>query len=94
MSNSDLMQLSQDYYRVEKALRFIKDHAAEQPELSKIATHINLSEFHFQRLFSRWTGISPKRFLQYVTKEYAKQLLKGSQSILDTAYDIGLSGGG
>ncbi len=94
MSNSSLKQLSEDYYRVEKALNFIQAHVDRQPDLSEIAAHVYLSEFHFQRLFSRWTGISPKRFLQYVTKEYAKQLLKGSQSILDTAYDIGLSGGG
>jgi len=90
---SDLSQLAQDYDRVEKALTFIQTYADRQPNLSEIAAHVNLSEFHFQRLFSRWTGISPKRFLQYVTKEYAKQLLKESQSILDTAYDIGLSGG-
>lgn len=94
MSNSNLKNLSEDYYRVEKALTFIQTHAGKQPDLSEIAAQVNLSEFHFQRLFSRWTGISPKRFLQYVTKEYAKKLLKGSQSVLDTAYDIGLSGGG
>jgi len=94
MPNSNLKQLSDDYYRVEKALNFIQDHAERQPDLTEIAAQVNLSEFHFQRLFSRWTGISPKRFLQYVTKEYAKQLLQGSQSILDTAYEIGLSGGG
>ena len=94
MLNSKLSQLSQDYYRIEKALKYIQSHADQQPALPEIATRINLSEYHFQRLFSRWTGISPKRFLQYVTKEYAKQLLKGSQSVLDTAYDVGLSSGG
>ena len=87
-------QLSQDYYRIEKSLKYIQDNAGKQPDLSEIADQINLSEFHFQRLFGRWTGISPKRFLQFVTKEYAKQLLRQSQSVLDTAFDIGLSSGG
>jgi len=55
---------------------------------------VNLSEFHFQRLFSRWVGISPKRFLQYLTKEYAKKLLDESRNILDATYDAGLSSPG
>jgi AraC family transcriptional regulator of adaptative response/methylated-DNA-[protein]-cysteine methyltransferase len=89
-----LKQLSQDYYRVEQAIKYIKDNAFQQPKLSDIANSVNLSEYHFQRLFSRWTGISPKRFLQFLTKEYAKQLLDDSRNVLDVAYDAGLSGPG
>ena len=64
------------------------------PSLARIAESVNLSEFHFQRLFSRWVGISPKRFLQYLTKEYAKKLLDESRNILDATYDAGLSSPG
>ena len=87
-----LEQLSQDYDRIEKTIQFLENNFHRQPSLDEIATHANLSEFHFQRLFSRWVGISPKRFLQYLTKEYAKRLLRDSQSVLTTAYDAGLSG--
>ena len=93
MSNTNLDQLSQDYYRIEKAIAYIKTNAVRQPGLADIAASVHLSEYHFQRMFSRWTGISPKRFLQYITKEYAKELLRDSRSVMDTAYDIGLSGG-
>lgn len=89
-----LKQLSQDYYRVEKAIQYIKTNAFRQPKLSDVAANVNLSEYHFQRLFSRWTGISPKRFLQFLTKEYAKQLLDDSKNVLDASYDTGLSGSG
>jgi AraC family transcriptional regulator of adaptative response/methylated-DNA-[protein]-cysteine methyltransferase len=91
---SILQQLSQDYYRVEKAIKFLSENVDRQPQLAEIAACVNLSEFHFQRVFSRWTGISPKRFLQYLTKEYAKQLLEDSRNILDVSYDAGLSGPG
>ena len=87
-----LEQLSQDYDRIEKTIQFLEDNFHRQPSLDEIADHANLSEFHFQRLFSRWVGISPKRFLQYLTKEYAKKLLNNSHSVLTTAYDAGLSG--
>lgn len=92
MSNTKLNNLCHDYYRIEKALAYIETHADRQPDLADVAASVHLSEYHFQRLFSRWTGISPKRFLQYVTKEYAKQLLKGTRSVMDTAYEVGLSG--
>jgi AraC family transcriptional regulator of adaptative response/methylated-DNA-[protein]-cysteine methyltransferase len=93
MSNTNLSQLSQDYYRIEKAIAYIKKNVSRQPGLSEIATSIHLSEYHFQRMFSRWIGISPKRFLQYITKEYAKKMLRDARSVMDTAYEIGLSGG-
>ncbi|MFC1876471.1 bifunctional helix-turn-helix domain-containing protein/methylated-DNA--[protein]-cysteine S-methyltransferase [Thermodesulfobacteriota bacterium] len=93
MPNTTLSQLSQDYYRIEKAIAYIKNNASQQPDLVDISASVHLSEYHFQRMFSRWAGISPKRFLQYITKEYAKKLLRSNRSVMDTAYDIGLSGG-
>jgi AraC family transcriptional regulator of adaptative response/methylated-DNA-[protein]-cysteine methyltransferase len=81
-----------DYKRVEKAIRYIETNFKSQPTLDEIARSIHLSRFHFDRLFKRWAGISPIQFLQFVTLDYTKQKLKESRSILDTAYDAGLSG--
>lgn len=83
---------TQDYQRIETAIRFLETHAVEQPSLDEIAEHIGLSPFHFQRLFKRWAGVSPKRFLQYLTVGSAKRLLQESTSILDASYEVGLSG--
>jgi len=94
MKTSSLSQASDDYDRIEKALKFIEKNFSSQPGLKEIADHIGLSEYHFQRLFSRWVGISPKRFLQFLTKEYAKQLLEGSANLLDVTYEAGLSSPG
>lgn len=91
MADSSLKQLGDDYERVETAIGYIEKNRRAQPTLQQIAQHVGLSEFHFQRLFGRWVGISPKRFLQYLTKEYAKTLLSGSRDVLDAAYDTGLS---
>lgn len=81
-----------DYARVGRAVRFVEEHAAEQPSLEEVAAHVGLSPYHFQRLFRRWAGVSPKRFLQYLTVESAKELLRGSASVLDAALEVGLSG--
>ena len=78
MNTPALSQASDDYERIEKAIKFLETNFSAQPGLKEIADHIGLSEFHFQRLFSRWVGISPKRFLQFLTKEYAKNLLEDS----------------
>lgn len=83
---------TQDYQRIETAIRFLETHAVEQPSLDEVAEHIGLSPFHFQRLFKRWAGVSPKRFLQYLTVGSAKRLLQESTSILDASYEVGLSG--
>lgn len=91
---TDLRQLGQDYVLVERAIDYLDSHAAEQPDLAAVAKAVGLSEFHFQRLFSRWAGISPKRFLQFVTREHARRLLEDSDSILDTTYELGLSSPG
>ncbi len=87
-------QISLDYMTIEKAIHYIEDHHESQPSLLEIAASVNLSEYHFQKLFSRWVGISPKRFLQFLTKEYAKKLLDESRNILDVTYDAGLSSPG
>ncbi len=89
-----LKQLCRDYERVEAAICYLETHALRQPPLAEIAAAAGLSEFHFQRLFSRWVGISPKRFLQYLTKEHAKRMLARSDTVLDSAYEAGLSGAG
>ena len=86
-------QLSEDYTRVEQAIRFLESNAAHQPELGEVASAVGLSEYHFQRLFTRWAGISPKRFLQFLTKEKAKQLLVKT-SLLEATYRSGLSSPG
>lgn len=83
-----------DYDRIEKAIRFIQEHAADQPSLDAVAEHVGLSPCHFQRLFKRWAGVSPKRFLQYLTVERAKELLRASSPVLDAAHEVGLSGPG
>ena len=87
-------QLSDDYARIEQVINYLEKNASAQPSLSDIAGSIHLSEYHFQRLFTRWVGISPKRFLQFITKENAKQLLTKSASILDASYQVGLSSPG
>jgi len=87
-------QQSDDYARIEQVIFYLEQNANCQPRLSEIAEHIHLSEYHFQRLFTRWVGISPKRFLQFITKEHAKQLLARSASIMDAAYNVGLSSPG
>ena len=81
-----------DYRRIEQAIAYLDEHALEQPSLDDVAEHIGLSSYHFQRLFKSWAGVSPKRFLQYLTIENAKNLLRESTSVLDTALDVGLSG--
>jgi AraC family transcriptional regulator, regulatory protein of adaptative response / methylated-DNA-[protein]-cysteine methyltransferase len=87
-------QPARDYAIIEKAIEFIDAHREAHPSLGSIAAAVNLSEFHFQRLFSRWVGISPKRFLQFLTKEHAKTLLRQSGNLLDATYEAGLSGPG
>ena len=83
--------MSTDYQRIAEAIRYLETHFREQPELDELAAHMNLSPFHLQRLFTRWAGISPKRFVQFLTAEHAKQLLDASHSVLDATYETGLS---
>ena len=82
------------YAVVAEAIRFLQAHAGRQPDLEAIAAHVGLSAFHLQRVFSQWAGISPKRFLQYLTKEHARRCLLASRGVLDAALSSGLSGPG
>ena len=82
-----------DYDRIAEAIVFITDHVASQPTLEEIAAHLHLSPFHFQRLFSRWVGVTPKRYLQTLTVERAKQLLAHSRPLLEVSNSVGLSSG-
>lgn len=82
-----------DYDRIAEAISFIASRVNSQPTLDEIAAHVHLSPFHFQRLFSRWAGVTPKRFLQVLTLERAKQLLSESKPLLDVADSLGLSSG-
>lgn len=83
---------ARDYGRVERAIEFLIENRNVQPSLEDVSEKIGLSAFHAQRLFTRWAGVSPKRFLSYLTIEHAKQRLEQSASVLDAAYDVGLSG--
>jgi len=94
MSSTNYTQLAVDYQRIEKAILALEKSFLRQPNLDEIAKSAALSEYHFQRLFSRWVGISPKRFLQFLTKEYAKELLEKSQNLFEVADETGLSGTG
>ncbi len=89
-----MQRLSEDYSRIEKAILFLDANFHRQPPLGEVARSINLSEYHFQRLFKRWAGITPKRFLQFLTIEHSKKLLEQSKSLLDATYAAGLSSPG
>ena len=92
--NNFLSQSALDYQRIEKAILYLEQNFQDQPPLSDIARHVHLSEFHFQRLFKRWAGISPKKFLQFLTVEYAKTLLQRAENLLEVTYETGLSSSG
>jgi AraC family transcriptional regulator of adaptative response/methylated-DNA-[protein]-cysteine methyltransferase len=85
---------SRDYAIVKKALAFITENWREHPSLETIAEEAGLSPHHMQRVFTRWAGLSPKAFLQAVTLDHARGLLRDSASILDATYELGLSGPG
>ncbi len=83
-----------DYARIEKAIRYLDENFRKQPSLSEIAAQVYLSEYHFQRLFRRWAGITPKRFLQFLTAEHSRRLLRESRSVLEASHASGLSSAG
>ncbi len=82
-----------DYDRIAQAIAFITSRVHGQPTLTDIAKHLNMSPYHFQRLFCRWAGVTPKRFLQVLTLERAKQLLNESKPLLEVSHALGLSSG-
>lgn len=83
-----------DYRHVRQAIAFISERWRDQPSLDEIAAHVGLSAGHLQHVFTRWAGLSPKAFLQAITLDHARALLRDSASILDAAYEVGLSGPG
>jgi AraC family transcriptional regulator of adaptative response/methylated-DNA-[protein]-cysteine methyltransferase len=84
-----------DYKRIAEAIDFLRLNYKRQPTLEEAAEHVNLSPFHFQRMFKDWAGVTPKQFLQYLSIEHAKSILKDKQaSLFDTAFETGLSGTG
>jgi len=91
LEDSKLFRL-QDYDKIRRAIEYLNDQWREQPDLNDIASHVGLTGPHFQRLFKHWSGLSPKEFLQAITIDHARQLLKESASILDTSMELGLSG--
>lgn len=82
-----------DYHRIEKAMTYLAGHVYRQPTLDEVAAHVHLSPFHFQRLFCKWSGTTPKRFLQALTLERGKRLLEDNYSLADVSHSLGLSGG-
>lgn len=85
---------AENYQRIEQAILYLEQNFRRQPSLDEMAEHLHLSPFHLQRIFKQWAGISPKRFVQFLTAEHAKAMLHDSASVLDTAYESGLSGPG
>ncbi|MEM9244907.1 MAG: methylated-DNA--[protein]-cysteine S-methyltransferase [Cyanobacteria bacterium P01_F01_bin.153] len=85
---------AETYGCIARAIAFIRENHLNQPDLATIARQVHLSEYHFQRLFTRWAGISPKRFSQYLTVEYAKSKIAETANLLDLTADVGLSSPG
>ncbi len=84
-------QQYEDYLLVERAIAYIESHYKEQPDLDEIAQNMHMSKYHFQRVFTRWAGVSPHKFLQYLAISHAKQLLGQSKSLLEVSDQVGLS---
>lgn len=89
----DMTHNSRTYQRIACAIHYLADHQQDQPSLADLGEHVGLSEFHLQREFTRWAGVSPKQFLRYLTKENAKRRLR-DESVMEAALASGLSGSG
>src|ERR1700760_2178262 len=92
---SDLQRLeeqSRDYDRMAKALDWLAERWRERPSLDEAAAVVGLSPFHFQRIFTRWAGVSPKTFLAAIAHAEARRALEGGENVLNASYDAGLSG--
>lgn len=90
----DTERSCRDYVRVEQALKFISENYTSRPSLKTIAAASGLSEYHFQRVFTRWAGVSPARFMRYLSKEHVRAVLRKSNNLLDAACQSGISGPG
>ncbi|MGM7318391.1 bifunctional transcriptional activator/DNA repair enzyme AdaA [Idiomarina sp. ST10R2A5] len=82
-----------DYIRIEKAMAYMSEHVSSQPSLEDVAAHVHLSPFHFHRVFCKWAGTTPKRFLQALTLERSKRMMREEGSLMDVSLSMGLSGG-
>lgn len=83
------------YNTIASAIDYIKEHFKTQPDLQEIAAAVHMSPFHFQRVFAEWAGVTPKKFLQYLTLDYAKTMLREEKAtVFDAAFEAGLSGTG
>jgi AraC family transcriptional regulator of adaptative response/methylated-DNA-[protein]-cysteine methyltransferase len=94
MARMDTFLDSREFARMTRAIEFIDREYQRQPKLADIARHVGLSEFHFNRLFRRWTGLTPKQYLAEVTSRAAGDALRDEPSVMDAAHAVGLSGGG
>jgi len=83
--------MTTDYVRIARAIAYLSERVQDQPQLDDVASHVGLSPFHFQRVFRRWAGVTPKQFLQHLTLQHAKTQLEQNASVLDAALDAGLS---
>jgi len=86
--------MNRDYRRIETAIRYLTEQFPAEPDLEKVALKVHLSPYHFQRLFTRWAGVSPKKFCRYLSSQRAKSSLAEGKTLFDTAHDAGLSGTG
>jgi AraC family transcriptional regulator, regulatory protein of adaptative response / methylated-DNA-[protein]-cysteine methyltransferase len=86
-----IMEPNINYQRIEQAILYLEENFRRQPELEEVAEKVHLSPFHFQRIFTEWAGISPKRFLQFLTVDYLKERLQQSRNLVEAAEDAGLS---
>jgi len=87
-----LQEQARDYHRMEKALQWLAERWSEHPSLDQAAAAVGLSPFHFQRIFTRWAGVSPKTFVAAIAHAEAREALESGTSVLDAAFDVGLSG--
>jgi AraC family transcriptional regulator of adaptative response/methylated-DNA-[protein]-cysteine methyltransferase len=83
-----------DFERIEKAILYIQENFKRQPDLDEVARQVHVSPFHFQRMFKEWAGVSPKKFLQYISLGHAKKLLQENHTLADASFETGLSGTG
>lgn len=81
-----------DYERIEQAIRYLQENFTRQPDLDEVAKQVHVSPYHFQRMFRDWAGVSPKKFLQYISIEHAKSLLKKNMPLSEVSFETGLSG--
>jgi len=84
-------EINNNYQRIEQAIQYLEKNFQRQPELDEVAEKVHLSPFHFQRIFTEWAGISPKRFLQFLTVDFLKEKLQESKNLVEAAEAAGLS---